>query len=204
MKKTKKQKFVPIILKIKRYLYYEKKITPRITISNEEAINLFFKDQGLKCDFDKMGFLIRLKESKSNEVLNTRTFKSRKAFLKDKKKNKGVDKRKRKYYDYLQSNEWQVKRNQLFDLRGRVCERCNKDLNGKIADVHHKTYKNIFNEKMEDLEVLCRPCHQKEHKNKRHSKDKKPKNKLSFDKKCKMLETTKGRRKLRKMGLKIN
>ena len=202
-KKTKKQKFVPIALKIKRYLYYEKKITPRITISNEEAINLFFEDQNIKCEFDKIGHLIHLKESGVNEVLNTRTFKSRKAFLKDKKKNKEVEKHKRKYYDYLQSNEWQVKRNQLFDLKGRVCERCNKDLKGKIADVHHKTYENIFNEKLDDLEVLCRPCHQEEHKDKRHSKDKKPKNKISFHKKCEMLKTKKGRKKLRKMGFKI-
>jgi cytochrome c len=37
-----------------------------------------------------------------------------------------------------------------------------KNENNRL-EIHHKTYKNIFNEKMEDLELLCHSCHQQEH-----------------------------------------
>ncbi|MAX51564.1 MAG: hypothetical protein CMH22_06250 [Methylophaga sp.] len=71
---------------------------------------------------------------------------------------------KKKYYDYLKSSKWKNLRNLILGKRGRVCERCSKDLSNEKADLHHKTYENVFNEKEEDLEILCRPCHEKEHK----------------------------------------
>lgn len=184
-----------IASKIKRYLYYEKKITPRLLIKHKEAFRLFIEDQGLKCDGNIKRFLVELKNSGKNDVLNRRAI----------RKPRRTNTHKKKYLDYLQSKEWQDVRNRVFQKRGRSCERCGKDLQGKIADVHHKTYKNLFNEKLEDLEVLCRPCHQDEHKDKRHKseKKKKPKNKVSFHKKCEMLESKDGRKKLRKMGFKI-
>lgn len=70
---------------------------------------------------------------------------------------------KEKYYKYLKSKDWKDKREALFKVRGRVCERCLKNLKNQKADVHHKHYRNIFNEKLSDLEVLCRVCHIKEH-----------------------------------------
>ena len=66
-----------------------------------------------------------------------------------------------KYKDYLQSDEWQKKRLKLFAERGKVCERCQSITN---IQVHHKTYENIFNEKLCDLEVLCKICHENHHK----------------------------------------
>jgi hypothetical protein len=71
---------------------------------------------------------------------------------------------KTEHAEYLQSDQWQ-------QLRKRViadypfCERCtmprwlaeiayDQDLH-----VHHKTYRNRGKEKLEDLEVLCRRCH---------------------------------------------
>jgi hypothetical protein len=74
---------------------------------------------------------------------------------------------KTEHAEYLQSDQWQ-------QLRKRViadypfCERCtmprwlaeiayDQDLH-----VHHKTYRNRGKEKLEDLEVLCRRCHELE------------------------------------------
>ncbi len=42
------------------------------------------------------------------------------------------------------------------------CTVCNSD---KGLQVHHKTYKNIFNEKQSDLITLCRTCHNTHHNN---------------------------------------
>jgi hypothetical protein len=77
-----------------------------------------------------------------------------------------------KYKDYLQSDEWQKKRQQLFAERGKVCERCQSITN---IQVHHKTYENIFNEKLSDLEVLCKICHENHHKRKETQPKKKKK-----------------------------
>lgn len=79
----------------------------------------------------------------------------------------------KEYLIYLKSAEWKLKRKQLFNERGKKCERCGAT---KKLQVHHVTYKRIFNEALEDLEVLCKPCHQKEH-NIKTKKKRKPKNK---------------------------
>ncbi len=64
------------------------------------------------------------------------------------------------YLDYLQSNEWAQIRIDLFELRGKKCERCGSK---KRISVHHLSYDNIFNEEPEDLEILCDKCHKNEH-----------------------------------------
>ena len=69
----------------------------------------------------------------------------------------------KEYAEYLKSDKWKLKRQQLFEERGKTCERCKSE---KDIQVHHKTYKNIFNEKLCDLEVLCKICHQNHHKKK--------------------------------------
>ena len=65
-----------------------------------------------------------------------------------------------KYNDYLSSIDWKAKKTKLFQERGKRCERCNSSYR---IEVHHKTYKRIFNEQPSDLEVLCFQCHRKEH-----------------------------------------
>lgn len=65
----------------------------------------------------------------------------------------------KQYKQYLQSKEWVDIRVSLIESR-KCCERCG---NRKGLQVHHKTYKNIFNEEPSDLELLCSGCHQKEH-----------------------------------------
>lgn len=60
---------------------------------------------------------------------------------------------------YLKSDEWKHKRQVIMDYYNWKCLQC-----GEYAtDLHHKTYENIFKEKFEDLEPLCRSCHENEH-----------------------------------------
>ena len=60
---------------------------------------------------------------------------------------------------YLQSPAWKQKRMEALESYGCVCNRCGKH----GTDVHHKTYKRVGNEHLEDLEVLCRDCHEAHH-----------------------------------------
>lgn len=70
---------------------------------------------------------------------------------------------KQKYYQYLQSKQWKQKKEYALEYYGRNCGACGSKYN---IQVHHKTYKNVFNETMEDLMLLCERCHRKEHKGK--------------------------------------
>ena len=64
------------------------------------------------------------------------------------------------YKKYLKSYEWKVLRITVLRERGHKCERCGA---ANMLQIHHKTYERLFHEKLEDLEVLCKTCHQKEH-----------------------------------------
>ena len=77
----------------------------------------------------------------------------------------------KEYKKYLLSKEWAEIKIDLYNHRGRKCEKCGAT---KYLQVHHKHYKNIFKEEPEDLEILCKFCHQKQH-NKTPKKSKKPK-----------------------------
>ena len=61
---------------------------------------------------------------------------------------------------YLQSPDWIV-RKQLVIRRDHCCQLCQSttDLN-----VHHISYKNLGNEPLSDLVLLCQLCHTKLHK----------------------------------------
>lgn len=61
---------------------------------------------------------------------------------------------------YLASPVWKAKRGEALAFYGCKCNRCGEWGN----DVHHKTYERTGgNELMEDLEVLCRECHEAHH-----------------------------------------
>jgi len=64
------------------------------------------------------------------------------------------------YQDYINSDEWRERVNQLKDNSGWVCSECGND---EHITGHHKTYRNIGNESAEDIEILCWECHQKKH-----------------------------------------
>jgi len=108
------------------------------------------------------------KKSKLNRVLkqlDDKQYKKRK-----KKTNKTLfgDGYKAKYHEYLETPAWQKKRRMAFKKYGRVCSECNST--EKLC-VHHKTYENIFNEKVEDLQILCWICHEKLHLDQREARN---------------------------------
>lgn len=72
---------------------------------------------------------------------------------------------KSEYRAYIQSEAWQKRRKEFLALRGH-CNRCllprwaaiiayDQDLN-----VHHRNYQSVGHELGEDLEPLCRRCHE--------------------------------------------
>ena len=69
-----------------------------------------------------------------------------------------------RYRKYLRSDKWKRKRNERLVIDKCRCQECGIQSN---LQIHHLTYKNVFNENMEDLTTLCIDCHQKKHKNKR-------------------------------------
>lgn len=62
---------------------------------------------------------------------------------------------------YLKSEHWRNLRNQALQAYGRFCAKCRAV---SSLDVHHLRYRNIYDVLVTDLQVLCRPCHEKEHK----------------------------------------
>lgn len=64
------------------------------------------------------------------------------------------------YQKYLRSKHWKKTRKKKLKEAGSVCERCRRD---KATQVHHLHYGSLHREKMEDLQVVCRPCHEKIH-----------------------------------------
>ena len=65
------------------------------------------------------------------------------------------------YREYLQTQEWQEIRRSMVRASGYKCQRCGCR-NTKL-DVHHLTYERRGEEAREDLEVICRDCHEFEH-----------------------------------------
>lgn len=74
---------------------------------------------------------------------------------------------------YLCSPIWKQKREEALTFYGCICNRCQEFGN----DVHHKTYERVGgSELMEDLEIVCRDCHEAHHRvEKVQVKDSKPK-----------------------------
>lgn len=65
-----------------------------------------------------------------------------------------------KYLKYLRSPEWKAKRKLALERDNHKCQKCKI----KTAEqVHHLTYDNLENEKLEDLMSVCRECHEKIH-----------------------------------------
>jgi len=60
------------------------------------------------------------------------------------------------YQAYLRSTEWREKRKEFLEEANYECERCNNP----ATQVHHTSYENIYNEEKEDVEVLCKSCHE--------------------------------------------
>lgn len=69
-----------------------------------------------------------------------------------------------KYERYLRSKEWRELKAYLIERRGLKCEICGKiKKDPRQVNIHHITYKRLFNELPADLLILCIPCHKKQH-----------------------------------------
>lgn len=79
---------------------------------------------------------------------------------------------KKAYNDYLHSYEWRTKRKLALEFYGRNCCLCSST---HSIQVHHRNYKNLFKENMEDLILLCESCHRNFHKQKVMNNGKKSK-----------------------------
>lgn len=64
------------------------------------------------------------------------------------------------YLTYITSPAWRKKRTEALAHHGKKCSKCPMKTH---LQVHHLSYKNLGNEPMEDLCILCKGCHQKEH-----------------------------------------
>ena len=95
---------------------------------------------------------------------------------KPKKKKRSTEARRRKqrlrnekrgrvqYREYIPSKKWKRKRKKAFEHYGRVCAICGAT--DVMLYVHHRTYRNLGHEPMEDLQILCLHCHEDQHEDK--------------------------------------
>ncbi len=64
------------------------------------------------------------------------------------------------YLEYLQTDHWKEIRKKKLGKAWYKCEKCQSK---KDLHVHHITYARRGEERMSDLEVLCKDCHEKAH-----------------------------------------
>lgn len=78
-----------------------------------------------------------------------------------KKKENNTEPWRQKYNDYLISKEWRLFRSKALDFFGNKCALCDSTDN---LHLHHKHYKNLYNETFADVIPLCRTCHKRHHR----------------------------------------
>lgn len=61
--------------------------------------------------------------------------------------------------EYLNSEHWLEFARIVREFWGNKCVMCNKS----AKDVHHRTYERLGNERLQDVVLLCRDCHDKHH-----------------------------------------
>ena len=61
------------------------------------------------------------------------------------------------YINYIKSERWKAKRQEVFRYYGKRCYACRKM--AKVLHVHHMDYSRLGREAMSDLIPLCVPCH---------------------------------------------
>lgn len=67
------------------------------------------------------------------------------------------------YREYIQSKEWQAVRKRYWASKmPKECYGCGKPKHPGMH-LHHRTYKNLGNERLMDLVPVCQPCHRDIH-----------------------------------------
>jgi hypothetical protein len=64
------------------------------------------------------------------------------------------------YNEYLNSENWAARRRERLELDQYRCRKCDGTLRLRV---HHRTYRNLGAEPMDDLVTLCEDCHQAIH-----------------------------------------
>jgi 5-methylcytosine-specific restriction endonuclease McrA len=67
----------------------------------------------------------------------------------------------KKYIDYLSSQKWKRKRDEVLIRDNDLCQECKLK---PAIEIHHITYENLYDEKLQDLVALCIECHAETHK----------------------------------------
>lgn len=71
--------------------------------------------------------------------------------------------------EFLESNYWNklkfeyIRVMRTLDKKATICENCGKEMKPNLIQLHHLTYKNVGNEKFNELIRLCFNCHGKAH-----------------------------------------
>ncbi len=60
------------------------------------------------------------------------------------------------YNPYLKSEKWNNKRLLVLKRDNYLCQAC---LTRKATEIHHLTYRHVFNEPLFELVSICEPCH---------------------------------------------
>lgn len=71
------------------------------------------------------------------------------------------------YNAYIKSHKWFIFSSNVKKERGNKCEECSAGGKGIILHAHHLTYERLGNELPEDIQVLCKSCHQLKHPDKK-------------------------------------
>lgn len=61
------------------------------------------------------------------------------------------------YHRYLRSDKWSNKRRAVLQRFNYTCAKCGAK--NTLFNVHHLTYKHIYNERNYELILLCERCH---------------------------------------------
>ena len=69
-----------------------------------------------------------------------------------------MDQWRERYNEVIGSLRWKAIKARLISERGAKCQTCRAAV---LLDLHHKTYERLGRELDEDLELLCRKCHDK-------------------------------------------
>ena len=83
-----------------------------------------------------------------------------------------------RYRRYLQSDTWKIKRKAVLQAAGFRCRRCG----APATEVHHETYKRIYNERLSDVTALYGKCHEAVHSKTPKSDKRAPPQKSGYQK----------------------